>query len=241
MTDTYSWKKQVEKHPDLTKEDYSDFIQQFDGLTHLHLLRTSLSRDDIKEPHIIKEKKTIQPFPSIYDQYQGPYHKLYLDLQQIIESDVFVDNPLTIAGRHQLDVKLDGILRLLWIVGLQGEMKSSSQITIDSITLNNLKKTSNLPINEKAWEELFATLQYVGIHGSLEFHTKEMSTPTGYMRYKIPKSGNPVYHVNLELSENLQQHDFIVLLQKYAQKLNTSYKRGAFNRFCELDMSKVIN
>jgi hypothetical protein len=212
----------------------------FDSMTHLQELRSGFDEDEIKEPKVIVADMHLEKFPEKMKS-QNQYYDLYCTLRSIIASDFHLTNIDTIAGNVRAQERRQFILRLLWILGLFGEMLDQNRIKIDSVTLHEHKKPMKIPSNEKNWQVYFDILKDLGMDMQLDILTNQIYTPGGWMREKIPKTNDPAYYLIIDLDTKRVMPEFFITLQKYVKTLDKSYKRGAFSQFSKLNMSKLVS
>ncbi|MHA2169894.1 MAG: DUF3795 domain-containing protein [Candidatus Kariarchaeaceae archaeon] len=240
-TDAYSKEKMTEKLGDtISNGEYKQYIRMFDSMTHLQELRSGFDEDEIKEPKVIVADMHLEKFPEKMKS-QNQYYDLYCTLRSIIASDFHLTNIDTIAGNVRAQERRQFILRLLWILGLFGEMLDQNRIKIDSVTLHEHKKPMKIPSNEKNWQVYFDILKDLGMDMQLDILTNQIYTPGGWMREKIPKTNDPAYYLIIDLDTKRVMPEFFITLQKYVKTLDKSYKRGAFSQFSKLNMSKLVS
>jgi hypothetical protein len=145
----------------------------------------------------------------------------------------------TIAGQELLIVRRELLLRLLWIIARYGTFKDT-KVSVDSITISTNKAgTSGFPTSEDAWRRWLDVMFGIGILSEMEFPTREkdkIMTPTGWLRERIPVTGEPVWFLKVSFDDTLGGITSLKTLQSYAKAIDEKKGKSAYAAFRKADM-----
>ena len=222
-------------------DKYESFIRPFEGKKTLDEIRTGLGSDQIREVETVDliAPKTTE-FPQVKtNKMNTTYMALHDALSKVITSSLGLSDIDTIAGQELFIARREVLLRLLWIIARYGTFKDS-KISVDSITINaNKGGTSGFPTTEAAWGRWIDILSRTGIVAEIEFSTQERSkitTPTGWLRERIPDTGMPAWFLKVSFDDTLGGIASLKTLQSYAQTLDEKKGKSAFATFKKADM-----
>ena len=110
-------------------------------------------------------------------------------------------------------------------------------VSLGFIHKSSNKKPAKIQPTDTNWENIFEKFSSIGITGNIDKLTdeKNLYTPSGWMRNKIPRSDDPAYKINLAAGFDLIKIDFFQNLQKYTKKLETDYGKRAYSHFKKLN------
>jgi hypothetical protein len=221
----------------ITDEAYEKYVSVFDAMTNIDEIRSTLKKGDFVEPMTVELKQSTRK--QLPDTLQDVEHlQLYKTLSKILDSKHGVKNTDTIAGQDRLSSRREFITRLLWVIGLKGQMKET-KMQISSIDLNEYRKKLKLPINEEGWKSVFSFLKPLGIQGSLEILTDKLYTPGGWMREVVPGTREAAYNLHLTFAKKLGQK-FYDTLKEYVLALDKKHGKRSYSYFSKLDF-QVLN
>lgn len=220
---------------------YQAYIRPFEGMKTLNQVRTSLLPAQINEARTVEPKtSTVTAFPKVKKNKKNIlYLKLHNALSKLITSSLGLSNIDTIAGQEMLLAHREVLLRLLWIIARNGKMKDA-KILVDSITINaNRAGTSRFPTTEAAWLRWLDMVSGTGFIAEMEFFTRETNkimTPTGWLRERIPDTGEAVWSLKVSFEDTLGGIDSLKALQSYAKILDKKRGKTAFAAFKKAEM-----
>jgi len=222
-------------------DKYQAYLRPYEGKKTLDEIRAGLGPDQIREVEVVdlKTPKTLA-FPGVkMDKKSAAHMALHSALCKVITSSLGLSDIDTIAGQELLIVRLELLLRLLWIVARYGTLKDA-KVSVDSITISaNKTGTSGFPTSEDAWRRWLDVMTGIGILSEMEFFTQEKNkimTPTGWLRERIPVTGEPVWALKISFDDALGGMTFLKTLQSYARALEEKKGKSAFAAFKKADM-----
>jgi hypothetical protein len=217
----------------ISDAEYQDYLEQFDGQTHLKELRSALRAEEIVSPKGFSKEERFTPFPRKTN-LTPDKQKEMKQLHSLLRS-VFSPQAGNYAGQILMERKKPYMWGIIWVMGLYGELKSGKLVLESSIcgdrkvcnrlvrkrdntlykpiqeTANSLKKYG-IQIEFKPWKKNWTlTLRVHQNSGGLSI----LESLKTYITSLVKKHGEPVY-VN---SYNL--------------------KGKAFKLFTRLDMSNL--
>ena len=209
----------------IPEEDYSVYVEPYEGIKHLDDIRASLSPEDITEISRVSAKPKIVDFPESFStQEMSPYKSLH-ELITTVESK----SDVSFAQKEELKKRRRHLVKILWTFGLHGEMKDSS-LVIDSATYIAQKIHSNYEV----LKGYFDTFKEYGVHCELiplkeeKYGRKGWLTPTGALR----KTG---WFMKMSF-DDAGGVSALKALQSYAAHLDEKYGTKAFTYFSKADM-----
>jgi hypothetical protein len=224
---------------EISIEEYNQYLRMFDSLTNLQSLKSKLKKTDIKEPKPINGGYNVLEFPPMLRETHEQYFQLHSTIRKIISSNLGLSNVDTIAGFERHLVRRNFFLRLFWIVGSYKDLKDTVA-KIDSSILHEHRKKMKLPHNEEGWNDYIHAFKEHGIKIMFKALTKDLYTPGGWMREKIPGSNAPAYAITLKLDPKIIMTNFFHLLSNYVKLIDVKYKKRGFSQFKKLNMSEIL-
>ena len=226
----------------IPNDKYQAFIRPYEGKKTLDEIRAGLEPDQIREVEAV-DSKTPKPlaFPKVkMDKKNKAHMTLHDTLSKVITSSLGLNDIDTIAGQELLIVRRELLMRLLWIIGRYGTFRDT-KVSVDSITINTNKAgTSGFPTSEDAWRRWLDSMSGIGILCELEFSTRErdkIMTPTGWLRERIPVTGEPVWFLKVSFDDALGGITSLKTLQSYVKALDEKKGKRAYAAFKKADMS----
>jgi hypothetical protein len=220
-------------------DKYLTFVRIFEGQKNLDEIRSNLSPGEIHEVKTVEKKlPKIVAFPEVKSQYVE-YQALHGALISIIASELGLVDTDTVAGQEMLRKRRAVLLRLLWIAILHGTLDENT-LSVDSISINTYKKgTSGFPTTEGGWKRWLEILSSIGIQGEMKFaplDKSELFSPMGWLRERIPRTNEPVWHLEISLKKKLGGAESLKLLYSYVKQIDNEYGKRAYSRFTKADM-----
>jgi hypothetical protein len=219
----------------IPEEDYLTFIEPYEGLKHLDVIRASLGAEDIVEPTKpppFKPKTTDFPeaLPSSKEETSAfkALHRLIRTLNTV-DADTYVT-------QERLKKRRRYFLRLLWTFGLLGELKEEGglHLVIDSETYVAQKIPSSSGYS-RVVKHYFGTLEECGVHCEIvPLMETGWLTPGGALR----KHG---WFMKMSFDDNAGGVSALRALKSYAARLSEEYGKGAYRRFSKADMRVLGN
>ncbi|MFX1427186.1 MAG: hypothetical protein ACFFBE_12095, partial [Promethearchaeota archaeon] len=217
---------------------YDRYLKMFDSMTNLKKIRTTLPKDQIKNPKPIVKKIDLIPLKGEFK--NKDYNKIYEKFLEIANSNLRIKGIDTVAGLENYMIRKDFLWRFIWIFGLYGTIEGN-ELSIDSIILYENRKPISLPSNEDQWKTYFDILAEFGITTDLEITTDKLYTPGGYMRVKIPQTNKPAYIIKMNLDPDLQKYQFFKVLNKILSELQNKTGKRAFTNFTKLNFISLLS
>jgi len=225
----------------IPNDKYQAYLRPYEGKKTLDGIRAGLGPDQIREVEVVdlKMPKTLA-FPKVkVDKRSAAYMALHSALSKVITSSLGLSDIDTVAGQELLIVRRELLLRLLWIIARYGTLKDT-KVSVDSITINaNKAGTSGFPTSEDAWRRWLDVMSGIGVLSEMEFFTREknkITTPTGWLRERIPDTGGPVWALKVSFDDALGGITSLKTLQSYARTLDEKKGKSAYAAFKKADM-----
>jgi len=225
----------------IPNDKYQAYLRPYEGKKTLDGIRAGLGPDQIREVEVVdlKMPKTLA-FPKVkVDKRSAAYMALHSALSKVITSSLGLSDIDTVAGQELLTVRRELLLRLLWIIARYGTLKDT-KVSVDSITINaNKAGTSGFPTSEDAWRRWLDVMSGIGVLSEMEFLTREknkITTPTGWLRERIPDTGGPVWALKVSFDDALGGITSLKTLQSYARTLDEKKGKTAYAAFKKADM-----
>jgi hypothetical protein len=217
---------------------YDRYIKIFDSMTNLKKIRSTLPKDQIKDPKPITKKIDITKLKGEFQNQE--FNKVYKKLLEIANSDLGIKGIDTVSGLENYKSRKEFLWRFIWIFILFGNIQGNN-LSIDSGTLYENRKPISLPNNEDQWKIYFNILTEFGINTELEIKTDKLYTPGGYMRALIPKTKKPAYILNMKLDPNYYKYQFFKILNELLSELQKKTEKRAFSNFKKLNFNPLLS
>jgi hypothetical protein len=208
----------------MPQNDYLSIIEPYEGINHLDAIRRSLKSTDIIEMTPVSKVPQIVPFPE-----EIPFNMkekcAYRQIHSLISS-VEVGRNVSYARRMEMDNNRKNILKLLWTLGLFGELdKGGKFLTVRSDKYAAQKIASY----HSEVQELILLLSRYGIDGEIvPIDDKVWRTAGGALR----KEG---WYMKLSAQKGLNQEIFDAM-KNFVGLLIEKYGKNAFRHFAKADM-----
>lgn len=213
---------------------YRDYFEPFRGRIHLDKIRSKLHGNEIvKMKPVEPSKLKVVPFP---DSFQGEDEDLYRDLYRVLvdlaESSLKFRIVESYAVAKTLEKLRGSAVKLLWLIGLHGDL-DGDVIIIDSLAYMSNKKSS-VPSRESDLNLMVALLKSHGFILSVEALTENWLMPSGYLRKNLERQREkPAWRLKMKREDN---DHLIQTLKNYTVKLDERYGSRAYSRFKNVDM-----
>lgn len=223
------------KRGPMEDEDYFTFVEPFEGLKHLTMIRAGVPAEAVAEPVIVPPLNLeITGFPeeiSVSEQEKKAYRALYQLLSDMKCSSLGLEDVDLYAQQKRLRSWIQHVLRFMWILGRFGTPRET-KFSIDSKDyMNNRGTEKSLGILSFA-ENVFKVVKEFGIHVEYilteEGKKKGATTPTGYLR---ERGWSLVVSVDQTVNDQI-----LKALHTYAGALDKKYGNKAFQHFSRADM-----
>ena len=228
----------------ISEEEYHSFVEPFEGISRLEVIRASLKPDEIVEPAIAPASKVrIADFPENlpFKEEIASFKAVHSSLVTIADSSLGLQDTDTFAQQHTLENQKAHLLRFLWILGNYGEFEKakSTHLVVDAETYQASRgREKTLAIWSFVEDVVFKVLaefgvccERVALKGVM---TEDLTTGTGYLR----KRG---WIMRMSFEEQIGGVAALKSLQTYAKKLDKKYGSRAFQRFREADMKLLLD
>jgi hypothetical protein len=213
----------------IPEEDYRAFVEPYEGLTHLTVIRRSLVPEDIVEMSRFSVDFRIVDFPDGL-----PFSTEEISAFKAVHQLIATVNPITdvsYARQHVLKKRRQHLIKLLWAFGLLGELGEDGSLILDSSAYSAQK------IHSSYSRVLYYCdiLKEYGVHcehvplTEEKYGKKGWLTPTGALR----KTG---WYLKMYFGENTGGIPALKALQHYAAGLDKEFGKNAFRRFSKADM-----
>ena len=209
---------------DISDDDYRYFIEPYAGLVHLNKIRQQLTPGDIRD-----YKKLASPakFIRIDNLHEKPESVRFI---YSLLTCICIEKDISYARLQTIVRKREQLIRILWTMGLYGELTDDDILELDAGTFSSQKING---MYNTLMDNLYE-LKKFDIHGEIiPLIEKGWLTPMGGLRKKgwklVLKTGNDVKSGTLKTVKN------------YIQKLNDVYGDKAFKRFNAADVAVIEN
>jgi len=122
-------------------DEYLDYLEPFDGQTHLKKLHTTLQTEDIVPAKQISASERITPFPRktnlAPDKEQG-----LRQLHSLLKT-AFSQQAANYASQVLIERKKPYLWGILWVMGLYGELRAE-KLVLESLVCSDRKECSRL-------------------------------------------------------------------------------------------------
>ncbi|MFQ5832525.1 MAG: DUF3795 domain-containing protein [Candidatus Thorarchaeota archaeon] len=226
----------------LSNDKYEAYVKIFQGMKQLDKIRASLSADDLVSVKTVEIKTPrMTEFPkdlSVSKKEMKAYRILHQTLTDLARSDLGLKDTDTIATQDVLKTRRAIIFRLLWILGLYGELdETGASMNLGSIEIQTHKKgTKGMPNTEDSWMRLFNIMGEAGIKCEIVPQTKELYSPLNWLRDRILGTEESAWLLRASFDEALGGFQSLKTLQESAKTLDSRYGKRAYSRFAKADM-----
>jgi hypothetical protein len=217
-------------HIKIDNSEYREYIEPFEGQTHLKELHGVLQPEDIVVPKQFLASGNIVPFPK--KPGSDSENRRALRHFHLLLGKAFSAKATNYAGQILLDRKKPYIYGILWVMGFYGELKGN-KLVLESTTCQSSKECSRLV--RKADNNL---------HDAVQDAVNDLKSYGIHFDFK-PSKGD--WSLILEISEAAGGLPVLKALKSYVSQLAESYgepayaagyamKGKAFKLFTRLDM-----
>ena len=238
---SWSREKIEKKHgAPILEEDYLTFVEPFEGLKHLEIIRASLNPEEIVDaPKIPSLKTKIVEFPKnlpFSKEETASFEAVHQLLATIKRSPVGLTDTDVFVQQQRLKNRIPHFLRLLWILGRFGEFKEEDgvHLVVDAKTYGaNRGSEKALASWSFMKDTVFKILPEFGVRCERVALTgvkeKDLTTGTGYLRGKG-------WVMTMAFDEAVGGVAALKALQTYTKKLDQKYGKKAFRYFSNVGM-----
>ncbi|MCW4011145.1 MAG: DUF3795 domain-containing protein [Candidatus Bathyarchaeota archaeon] len=224
----------------ISEEKYHLFVEPFEGIKRLAVIRASLKADEFVEPakSPSSETRTVD-FPKnlpLSKKEAASFKAVHNLLSKIELSSLGLSSTDTFAQQHKLENLRTQLLRFLWIFGNYGKFENtkSLHLVVDAETyLANRGTAKKLAIWSFVEDTVFKVLNEFGVCCERVAITgakiEDLTTGTGYLR----KKG---WVISLSFKEKIGETEVLKAFQLYSQKLDEKFGKNAFKQFSNADM-----
>ena len=224
----------------ISEEEYHAFVEPFEGISRLEVIRASLKPEEIVEPAKAPTPEArIADFPenlSFSKEETASFKAVHKLLATIKRSSLGLRDTDTFAQQHRLVNRRAHVLRFLWILGRYGkfEKENSAHLVVDARTYEaNRGSEKTLAIWSFVKDTVFKVLSEFGVccervalKGVKE---EDLATGTGYLRSKG-------WVMKMSFEEKIGGTAALKALQTYARRLEEKYGKKAFQHFSDANM-----
>jgi len=241
ITEAWNRKKIEEKlGSPISEEDYHAFVEPFEALSRLEVIRASLKPEDIVEaanfpPLKIKVVDFPKNVPFSKEETEA-FKTLHKFLAAIKRSSLGSRDIDTFAQQQRLKKWMPHFLRFLWILGRFGGFKKENGacLMVDAKTyMANRGSEKTLASWSFVKDTIFRILldfgvqcERVSLKGVKE---EDLTTGTGYLR-------SEGWTMTMSFEKKLGGVATLEALQAYANKLGKEYGKKTFRYFFDVDM-----
>jgi hypothetical protein len=122
-------------HIHISDAEYQEYLEPFEGQTHLKAIHSQLSSEELTKPTLPKTATKITPYP---DTTTLDLKRLYNRLSELLTS-----NAATHAAQSQVEKSLTYSRGILWVMGLYGKMEAD-RLVISSEEHGSIKVCDRL-------------------------------------------------------------------------------------------------
>ena len=229
----------------ITDEVYDSYVRVFRGMERLDQIHSSLSQKDLVSPKSIENEETqIVDFP---DDLRMPetevsnLRRLHSALNDIANSKLGLKDSDTLANHQLLVDRRNLIFGLLWMFGLHGDVAGDkSSLTIDSkVVTANKRKVKGIPYSEEGWQRVFRLLEARGLNCEFVPLADNRTTPSGWLRDKVPGSDRPAWSLRLTFGANWGGPEAAPILRSCVRHLAEEHGNKAYTHFIRADMRGI--
>ncbi len=223
----------------IADEEYTSFVEPFEGLRRLDSIRRTLKPHEIIEAAKVSMfKARVVSFPDSLPfsrQEISSFKAVYDLLLALKQSPLGLRGTDTFAQQHKLENLKAHVFRFLWILASYGRLDEKfSRILVDAQTyIANRGSEKTLAIWSFVENSVFKVLSQFGLRCELitlkGFRVEDLITGTGYLR-------NKGWAITMSIEDTSGGIYALRALQTYSSKVNKKYGKKAFARFREADM-----
>jgi len=224
----------------ISEEEYHAFVEPFEGISRLEVIRASLKPEEIVEPAKAPTPETrIADFPEnlpFSKEETASFKAVHKLLATIKRSSLGLRDTDTFAQQHRLVNRRAHVLRFLWILGRYGkfEKEKSAHLVVDARTYEaNRGSEKTLAIWSFVKDTVFKVLSESGVCCELAalkgVKEEDLTTGTGYLRSKG-------WVMKMSFEEKIGGMATLKALQTYTRRLDEKYGKKAFKHFSDADM-----
>jgi hypothetical protein len=228
----------------LSEEEYHAFVEPFEGLRRLEIIRASLKPSEIVEPAKVKPLEAeVVSFPEklcVPEKEKTAFKEAHKLLANIKRSSLGLKDTDTFAQQQRLESRRAHVLRFLWILGSFGKLENEKSVylVVDAKSYEaNRGSEKTLAVWSFVKDTVFKVLSEFGIccervalKGVKE---EDLATGTGYLRSKG-------WVMKMSFDEKIGGTAALKALQTFAKKLNENYGKKAFQHFSIVDMKVLL-
>ena len=224
----------------ISEEEYHAFVEPFEGIRRLEVIRASLKSEEIVEPaRALTSETRIVSFPEnlpFSKEETASFRAVHRLLAIIKRSSLGVRDTDTFAQQHGLESRRAHVLRFLWILGRYGklEKEKSALLVVDASTYEaNRGGEKTLAIWSFVKDTVFEVLSELGVcckRAALKgVKEEDLATGTGYLRSKG-------WVMKMSFEEKIGGAAALKALQIYTRRLDEEHGKKAFQHFSDADM-----
>jgi len=228
----------------LSEEEYHAFVEPFEGLRRLEIIRASLKPSDIVQPPKVKPHETeVVDFPEklrVPEEEKRAFRAVHKLLASTKRSSLGLSDTDMFAQQQRLESRRAHVLRFLWILGCFGkfEKDNGACLVVDAKSYEaNRGSEKTLAIWAFVKDTVFKVLSEFGIRCervALEgVKEEDLATDTGYLRSKG-------WVMKMSFEPKIGGSTALKALQTYARKMDEKHGKKAFQLFSIVDMSVML-
>jgi len=228
----------------LSEEEYHAFVEPFEGLRRLEVIRASLRSSEIVRPAKVKLIETeVVAFPEklrASEEEKAAFRAVHKLLADIRRSPLGLRSTDSFAQQHRLENRRSHVFRFLWILGCFGrfEKDDGACLVVDAKSyVANRGSEKSLAMWGFVKDTVFKVLSEFGIRCErvvlAGVKEEDLATGTGYLR-------NRGWVMKMSFEPKIGGSTTLRALQTYAKKLNEKHGKKAFQPFSTADMSVMV-
>ncbi len=216
-------------------------------MERLDPVHASLPQKDLVDPKPVEnEVVQIVDFPNVLSMPEKEVlnlRRLQSALIDVANSKFGLKHSDTFANHQLLVDRRDLVLGLLWMFGLYGNaVGDESSLTVDSVAVTaSKKKIKGMPYSEEGWQRVFRLLEAIGVHCEFIPLADNRTTPSGWLREKIPGTDRPAWSLRVTFEANWGGSEPAKVLQSYVRRLVAGHGKKAYARFVKADMQVMVS
>ncbi|MFW9912921.1 MAG: DUF3795 domain-containing protein [Candidatus Thorarchaeota archaeon] len=220
---------------------YEQFIEPFQGKSHLDVIRAALSDADIVEAKTIEiPVKKVVDYPEtakIQGIKSSDLKAVHTFLSTLATTRFGLKHPDTIAGAGIIKARRAVLYRLIWTIILNGELRNGGKnLLIDGVTYAEHKKGTDPLTTQFRANRYFMMLGDLGVDAELiQLHDK-WTTDMGFLRTHVPKTHKPAWELVISFTDRIGGKSTMKAFKAYANELTREYEKKAYSRFSKGDM-----
>jgi hypothetical protein len=222
----------------ISEENYHSFVEPFEGIRRLEVIRASLNPDEIvNPPKVAASKIRIVDFPeNLSFKDVASFKAVHKLLAKLANSSLGLQDTDTFAQRSKLENQKVHVLRFLWVLGNHGKFEKAKLVVDAETYLANRGKEKTLAIWSfvegvvfKILAEFGVCCERVALSG---VKNGDLITGTGYLR-------NRDWVMKIAFEEKIGGISALEAMQTYAKRLDEEYGSRAFKHFRKADMKTL--